>query len=166
MNGLLRLYRVRVQPDWIDYNDHLVDAYYLVIFCNATDALREHLGLGRNESASKGHDLSTQETHLNYLREIKVGLEVWVETQILGHDESRLHVFHTLYGADSPDVRATNEQMLRNIDSESKKPVAFLPAVLAKIVAIVHEQSGLPRPANAGRIIRFPQQQVLGNRGK
>ena len=103
MTGLLHLYRVRVRPDWIDYNDHLVDPDYLMIFCNATDALREHLGLGRNESTSNGHDLSTQETHLNYLREIKVGLEAWVETRILGHDESRLHVFHTLYAEDSPD---------------------------------------------------------------
>jgi len=103
MTGLLHLYRVRVRPDWIDYNDHLVDPDYLMIFCNATDALREHLGLGRNESTSNGHDLSTQETHLNYLREIKVGLEAWVETRILGHDESRLRVFHTLYAEDSPD---------------------------------------------------------------
>jgi acyl-CoA thioester hydrolase len=157
MTGLLHLYRARVQPEWIDYNNHLLDAYYLLIFCNATDALREHLGVGRSERKSKGQDLSTQETHLNYLREIKAGLEAWVETRILGHDECRLHVFHTLYAEDTPDPRATNEQMLINMDPESKKPVAFLPAVLVNIEAIEQEQSGLSRPANAGRIIRLPR---------
>jgi len=62
--------------------------------------------------------------------------------------------------------RATNEQMLINMDPGSKKPVAFLPAVLANIDAIEHEQSGLPRPTNAGRVIRLPHKQAPANRGK
>jgi len=157
MSRLLQLYRVRVQPDWIDYNKHLVDAYYLVIFRKATDALIEHLGLAPRDQPPKEHALSVQETHLNYLREIKVGVETWVDTQLLGHDKSRLHLFHTLYAEDSPELRATNEQILINIDSKTKSEVAFLPTVLRKIESIERSQLGLPRPANAGRIIKLPR---------
>ena len=157
MSRLLQLYRVRVQPDWIDYNGHLVDAYYLVIFRKATDALIEQLGLAPRDQAPKEHALSVQETHLNYLREIKVGIETWVETQLLGHDKSRLHLFHTLYAEDSPEPRATNEQILINVDPLSNSELAFLPAVLGKIESIERGQAGLPRPANAGRTIRLPR---------
>lgn len=38
-------YRTPVQEDWVDYNGHLRDAYYLLIFSYATDALMERIGL-------------------------------------------------------------------------------------------------------------------------
>jgi acyl-CoA thioesterase FadM len=31
----------QVQPDWVDYNGHLRDAFYLLIFSYATDALMD-----------------------------------------------------------------------------------------------------------------------------
>ncbi|MGH6884419.1 MAG: thioesterase family protein, partial [Hypericibacter sp.] len=116
MTGILRLHRERVQPGWIDYNGHLLDAYYLLIFSNNTTTFMEHIGLGEKERAEKGHSLFTLEVHLNYLREIKVGKETWTDTQILGWDDKRLHVFYTLYAEDAPEPRATSEQMLMNID--------------------------------------------------
>jgi acyl-CoA thioester hydrolase len=157
MPEALQLYRVRVQPEWIDYNNHLVDAYYLVIFRRATDALIEQLGLAPRDAAPKSHMLSVRETHLSYLREIKVGVETRVDTQLLGHDESRLHLFHTLYAEDAAEPRATNEELLVNLDSRTKSETSFLPAVRREIESIERAQAGLPRPANAGRHIRLPR---------
>jgi len=157
MTALLRLHRERVQPGWIDYNDHLLDAYYLLIFSNNTTTLMEHIGLGEKERAEKGHSLFTLEIHLNYLREIKVGRETWVDIQLLGHDEKRLHVFYTLYAEDSPEPRATSEQMLMNIDMNLRKSAPFLPDVRARIEAIAREHDTLPRPANVGHVIALPK---------
>jgi acyl-CoA thioester hydrolase len=157
MAGLLRLHRERVQPGWIDYNGHLLDAYYLLIFSNNTTTFMEHIGLGAKERAEKGHSLFTLEVHLNYLHEIIVGQETWVDIQLLGHDAKRLHVFYTLYAEDSPQPRATSEQMLMNIDMNLRKSVPFLPEVQARIEAIAREQADLPRPANVGRIIALPR---------
>jgi acyl-CoA thioester hydrolase len=157
MSGLLELHRARVLPSWVDYNNHLNDAYYMVIFSNATTTLMDYIGLGEKERQTKGHSLFTLEIHLNYLREIKGGVETRVLTQLLGHDAKRLHVFHLLYAEDSPELRATNEQMLINIDMRGPKSAAFLPEVLAKIEAIEKTQAGLPRPENAGRAIGLPK---------
>ena len=157
MSGLLEIHRERVLPGWVDYNNHLNDAYYMVIFSNATTTLMDYIGLGEKGRAETGHSLFTLEIHLNYLREIKGGLETRVATQILGHDQKRLHVFHLLYAEDSPDLRATNEQMLINIDMKGPKSAAFLPEVLARIEAIERDQVGLPRPENAGRAIALPR---------
>jgi len=160
VTGLLDLHRERVQPGWVDYNNHMNDAYYMVIFSNATTALMEHIGLGEKERAAKGHSLFTMEIHLNYLREIGGGMETRVATQILGHDQKRLHIFHMLYAEGSPDLRATNEQMLLNIDMSGPRSAPFLPEVLARIEAIERDQASLPRPANAGRAIGLPREQA------
>jgi betainyl-CoA thioesterase len=157
MSGLLEIHRERVLPGWVDYNNHLNDAYYMVIFSNATTTLMDYIGLGEKGRAETGHSLFTLEIHLNYLREIKGGLETRVATQILGHDQKRLHVFHYLYAEDSPELRATNEQMLINIDMKGPKSAAFLPEVLARIEVIERDQAGLPRPENAGRAIALPR---------
>ena len=41
----LTTYTTQVQPAWVDYNGHLRDAFYLLIFSYATDALMDILGL-------------------------------------------------------------------------------------------------------------------------
>src|SRR5262249_23595022 len=93
---LLHLHHEIVQPGWVDYNDHLNDGYFMVIFSNATTALMDHIGLGAEARAATGCTLFTLETHINYLREVKGGAEARIDTQILGHDQKRLHVFHTM----------------------------------------------------------------------
>ena len=154
---LLHLHREIVQPGWVDYNDHLNDGYYMVIFSNATTTLMDHIGLGAEARAATGCTLFTLETHINYLREVKGGAEARVDTQILGHDQKRLHVFHTMFAGGSEEPRATNEQMLLHIDMTGPKAAPFRPAVLAHIETIVAAQAGLPRPANAGRAIALPR---------
>ncbi|PKL97622.1 MAG: 4-hydroxybenzoyl-CoA thioesterase, partial [Gammaproteobacteria bacterium HGW-Gammaproteobacteria-9] len=39
----LPTYRTTISTEWVDYNGHLRDAFYLLIFSYATDALMEHL---------------------------------------------------------------------------------------------------------------------------
>jgi betainyl-CoA thioesterase len=151
--ALLMLHRETVQAGWVDYNDHLNDAYYVVVFSNATTTLMDHIGLGEAERRRTGHSLFTLEMHVNYLKEVKGGTEVRIATQVLGHDQKRLHVFHVMFEAGSTEPAATNEQMLVNIDMKGPRSAPFLPDVLAKIEAIARMQEGLPRPANAGRSI-------------
>jgi acyl-CoA thioester hydrolase len=155
--GLLHLHREVVQPAWVDYNNHLNDGYYMVIFSNATTTLMDHIGLGPAAREATGCTLFTLETHINYLREVKGGAEARIETQILDHDQKRLHVFHTMCAGESSEPRATNEQMLLHVDMSGPKAAPFRPEVLARIEAIAAAQAGLPRPANAGRAIALPR---------
>ena len=90
----LTTYQTRIIPDWVDYNGHLRDAFYLLIFSYATDALMDRLGMDSNNREASGHSLFTLELHLNYLHEVKLGADVQVHTQIIGHDAKRLHLYH------------------------------------------------------------------------
>jgi acyl-CoA thioester hydrolase len=154
---LLTLHRAVVQPAWCDYNQHLNDGYYTVIFSDASTELMAAIGLGPEERAATNYTLFTLEMHVNYLLEVKQGVEVRIETQIIAHDRKRLHVFHTMYRGAETDPVATNELMLLSIDMSGPRSAPFLPSVMAKIEAIYRTQKDLPRPRNAGRSIGLPQ---------
>ena len=152
----LTTYTTKILPDWVDYNGHLRDAFYLLIFSYATDALMDTLGLdGENREAS-GHSLFTLELHLNYLHEVKLGAEVEVHTQLIAHDAKRLHLYHSLHRVGDDKELAGNEQMLMHVDLAGPQATLFTEATLQRLAAISAAQAELPRPALLGRVIGLP----------
>ncbi|WP_425929579.1 thioesterase family protein [Pseudomonas sp. NyZ201] len=152
----LTTYRTPVLPDWVDYNGHLRDAFYLLIFSYATDAFMECIGLDGDNREATGHSLFTLECHLNYLHEVKLGTEVTVQTQVIGHDRKRVHLYHSLHREGFAEALAASEQMLLHVDLAGPKSAPFEAAVLARLQGIVAEQEDLPVPAFVGRVIRLP----------
>ena len=152
----LKQHREVVRPEWADYNNHLNDAFYLVIFSHATDAMMDQIGLDAAERERTKHSLFTAELHLNYLKEVKVGTEVRVETTFLGHDAKRLHIFHTMYRADEAEPVATNEQMQLSMDMTGPRGAPFQPDVLSRIEAITAEHAKRDKQVQMGRAIGMP----------
>lgn len=153
----LTTYTTQVQPAWVDYNGHLRDAFYLLIFSYATDALMDILGLDSDNREASGHSLFTLELHLNYLHEVKLGAEVEVHTQLIAHDSKRLHLYHSLHRVGEAQELAGNEQMLLHVDLAGPRSAPFSEGVAQRLAAISTEQADLPRPALLGRVIGLPQ---------
>ena len=149
----LTTYTTKIQPTWVDYNDHLRDAFYLLIFSYATDALMDTLGLDSQNRKTSGHSLFTLELHLNYLHEVKLGADVEVRTQLIAYDAKRLHLYHSLYRVGDEEVLAGNEQMLLHVDLAGPQAAPFNEATLQRLTALTAEQIDLPRPALLGRVI-------------
>jgi len=84
-------YRARIEPDWIDYNGHLRDAYYCVVMSYAVDEVMDHLGLDAAYRSQSGCTLYTVELHMRYWHEIKRTDELSVATSILDADRKRIH---------------------------------------------------------------------------
>ena len=152
----LTTYTTQVQPAWVDYNGHLRDAFYLLIFSYATDALMDTLGLDSNNREASGHSLFTLELHLNYLHEVKRGADVEVQTQLIAHDAKRLHLYHSLHLVGDEKALAGNEQMLLHVDLAGPHSAPFTEATLARLATISSAQADLPRPALLGRVIGLP----------
>lgn len=150
---MLTTYQTRVGSDWVDYNGHLRDAFYLLIFSHATDALMDMLGLDEAGRARTGHTLYTLECHLNFLAEVKEDEEVEVRTQLLAHDTKRLHIHHGLYRPGEDASLAESEQMLMNIDSTAGRATSFDAVVAGKVVQLASEHQELPQPVCVGRVI-------------
>jgi betainyl-CoA thioesterase len=155
----LSVFRTRVKPEWVDYNNHLNDGYYLVILSLGTDAFQDLIGMSDAERRATKTTIYTLEAHVNYLREIKGGEEVEVRTQLIGFDQKRFQLFHTLHTARLGDeVAATSEFMLVNIDNSGEpKSAPFRPEVAAKLAEIMAAHKSLPLPANSGRAIALPK---------
>lgn len=151
----LTTYRTPIQKDWVDYNGHLRDAYYLLIFSYATDALMERIGLDADSRGQSGNSLFTLEAHINYLHEVKLGIEVWVQTQIVGFDHKRLHVYHSLHRAGFDDALAASEQMLLHVDLAGPKSTPFSELSLALLERVMKLQQDLPAPTWLGRLIKL-----------
>lgn len=152
----LTTYSTPIREEWVDYNGHLRDAFYLLIFSYATDALMDRLGLDSQNRETSGHSLFTLEVHLNYLHEVKLGAHVEVRTQLIGHDKKRLHVYHSLHLVGDERALAGNEQMLLHVDLAGPRSAPFGEHTLTLLQAIEREQRDLPTPAYVGRTIALP----------
>ena len=153
---ILTTYNTPVLEEWVDYNGHLRDAFYLLIFSYATDALMDRLGLDSQNREAGGHSLFTLEVHLNYLHEVKLGAQVEVRTQLIGFDKKRLHLYHSLHLTGEAQTLAGNEQMLLHVDLSGPHSAPFSEHTLALLHAIEAQQGDLPKPAYAGRVIGLP----------
>lgn len=149
-------YRTTIIPEWVDYNGHLRDAFYLLIFSYATDALMDQLGLDGAGRTRTGHTLYTLECHLNFLDEVKLGSEVEVRTQLLAHDGKRLHIHHGLYRPGATAALAESEQMLMNIDTVTSRSAPFDGAIAQRVKGLAEAQRNLPAPTCIGRVIGLP----------
>ena len=148
----LRLHEAVVDPSWVDYNGHMTEARYLHVFAEATDAFLRHVGLD-DEYLGRGASAYTVETHLRHVAEV-AGLEpLAVVTQVLGADEKRVHLFHTLTHGRSGETLATGEHLLLHVDTARGRSSPWLEPVAGRLAAAAKAHTELPRPDGAGRSV-------------
>lgn len=153
MSEPLMTFEGEVLGEWTDYNGHLRDAFYLLIFSYGTDGFMDLIGLDERARESSGHSLFTLECHLNFLHEVKQGERVEVRTQVLGHDHKRVHLYHALYRHADDTELAASEQMLLHVDLAGPRSAPFGDDSLKALRNIVEAQLQLPKPAWVKRVM-------------
>ncbi len=144
-----------VHPEWLDYNQHMSEGYYGVAFCHVTDAFMDFIGLHAEYRSQTQCTIYTVETHINYLRELKVGNQLHFTTQLLGFDQKRMLVFHEMYHTEQGYLAATMEAMLLHVNHEPR--VVVMPTeIMVNVEAVFKAHVTLPRPPQAGRSISMP----------
>jgi acyl-CoA thioester hydrolase len=147
MSGV-SVFRTSIEPGWIDYNAHLRDAYYSLIFSLATDALMDRIGLDEAYRKRTHNTLYTLEMHIHFLHEVKDTDVVEVSVRILGTDRKRIHAAFDMYCARYPDPVSTAETMLLHVhQGDEPKSEAFPPEVieaLAKVTSGATQASEIP----------------------
>ena len=114
---MLKPYRARIEPEWIDYNGHLRDAYYGLVLSYATDDLMDQVGLDAAYRASTRCTLYTLEVHIHYLHEVK------------STDGSKFH------GALRAEPVAVAESMLLHVRQAEQVASASFPVAIAELLA-------------------------------
>ena len=150
----LDIYSAKVHSDWIDYNGHMSESFYLYAFGDASDALFQYIGID-NDYRLAGHSFYTVETHINYYLEASEKEPLEFSTQILGLDSKRLHIFHQMFHGESGDLLATTEQMLVHVDMNKAKASEIGQSVFRILQKIWSEHKKLPLPKQKGRVMEI-----------
>ncbi|MCC6924428.1 thioesterase family protein [Novosphingobium sp.] len=148
----LRLIAPEVPQDWVDYNGHMSESCYLLVFGDQSDAFFRYVGIDEAYRAG-GHSLFTVQTMIFNLAEAHLGDRLDLSLQLLDADEKRLHIFHAMHNAATGELLATGEQMLVHVDLAAGKSCPMPADLQRKVAAIRAAHSALPQPAQAGRNI-------------
>jgi len=153
------IHRDTVRPEWVDYNGHLRDAFYMLIFSLSTDAFMDRIGLDDAARTSRGRSLFTLEAHINYLHEIKEGAAVRVEASVLAFDAKRVHLYMEMFADEGTEPIAASEQMLLHVDTTNGAKSAIFDTDIAGRIEAMFRDS--PKEASkearyAGRVIGLP----------
>ena len=147
----LTLYDTVVASDWVDYNGHMNDAAYALVFSRATDALMDRIGLDSAARKSSGRTLYTLQVMLHYLREASEGAPLFVACQLLEHDDKRMRIWLEMRAGRDGAVLAASEQLLLSIDkNDGARAAPWRAETLAALDALARAHRGLAAPKLAG----------------
>lgn len=147
----LCLHSPHVLWDWVDYNGHMSESCYLLVFGDNSDAFFRYIGIDESYRDQGGHSLYTAQTHIHYVKEVAQGEPLRLTLQLLDLDLRRIHMVHSMYHADSGDLLCTGEQMLVHVDMAKGRASAMPDFLYMRLQAILQAHSTLPVPPQVGR---------------
>lgn len=136
-----------MQQQWGDAYGHLNEAYYLVPFSNTTWVMQDHFGIGTDYFDATGCAIYTVETHLRYLKEVRMPATLQIETLVLGSDAKKIWFAHQMLV--DGNLCATAEFMVLHYDTQAGRSMEMPAAVQQSLKAAEVEA----RPDWVGRQI-------------
>ena len=158
----LRIAEGRVPADWIDYNDHMNVAYYVLAFDYAIDALWARIGITEEYIRRTQGSTFAAETHVRYLAELRVDDPYFVTMELIAYDRKRIHQLQRMYHAENGYLAATAEWMSLHVDLRERRVTQWPGFAMDELATIAREQRDLATQATTydlcGRIrVRTPE---------
>ncbi|MEM8812126.1 MAG: thioesterase family protein [Pseudomonadota bacterium] len=145
------IFETPVEPEWLDYNGHVRDAYYAVAFSLAIDAMMDDLGLDETYRERTACTLYTLEVHLHFLAETKAGDVLTVRMRVLACDSKRLHALFLMSRGDGELVSAQDTMLLHVDQNAGPASSAFPEPVLERLQSLAKGHAALPAAEHTAR---------------
>lgn len=139
--------RGEVPADWIDVNDHMNVAYYVLAFDHAIDTLWARLGIDDDYVARARCSTFAVECHVTYQRELRRGDLYVVTMEVLAYDAKRVHHFQRMYHAGERYLAATAEWMSLHVDLDARRVRPWPATIVAELGSIAAESGNGGAPA-------------------
>ena len=150
----LRIWRGAVLGEWIDYNGHMSEGFYGVVFGMASDEYLIRMGFGEHYRTVTCGSFYTVETHIAFVDELAPQTPLAVDTTVAGADPKRVHLFHELRRTSDEALAATQESMMLHVDTAIDKVAPMGADLYAVLRADAHAHAGLLGDGTTGRAIR------------
>jgi acyl-CoA thioester hydrolase len=140
-----------VVSEWVDYNGHMNDAAYAIVFSRSVDALMDRVGLDAAARKRSGQSLFTLQMMLHYFKEAREGDALAVTCHLLEHDDKRMRVWLEMTAPGGERV-AASEQLLISVvlDDAGSHAIPWVFETKAALDALAKAQSGMTHPEQAG----------------
>jgi acyl-CoA thioester hydrolase len=135
-----------VRPEWIDYNGHLSEGYYVLVFGHASDAAMAAIGMTPEYLVQTATSLFSVEAHVRYLDQIPPGARLDVRTSVIGVTAKLLWLWHEMWAEGR--LRATEEVLMVHVDTAAGRASPFPPDLRT-----CAERLLVPPPEHASRRI-------------
>lgn len=112
LGELLKVHGGKVLDGWVDFNGHMADAYYGVVFSDAVTRFMDMIGMDAGYRERTHNTIYTLEVRMVYLHECKAGQSFKVLLQLLDLDQKRFHAFVKMIDDASGHDVAWSEQLL------------------------------------------------------
>jgi len=151
------IYRGTVVPEWIDVNDHMNVAYYVLAFDLAIDSLWNIFGITADHIRDNDSSTFAVECHVRYLRELRHDDPFVVTTQVLAYDAKRIHQFLRMYHATEGYLVATTEWMNLHVDLKFRRVAPWPDHIIEGISHFAERQNDQQWPEGACSSISVPE---------
>ena len=115
----------KIIKEWVDYNNHLNMAYYVLIFDQACEVLLEKFKMGAVSAENERRSTMVVETNTRYISEVKKGDEVDIMLTFFDHDKKRLHLKLEIIEKKTKKVSASIEWLSLYVNLETRKVTEF-----------------------------------------
>lgn len=132
----LGAYRTQVISDWIDYNGHMSEAFYVLVFGFATDQVMDEIGLDRAHREAHATSLYTVESHIRYLDEVELGAQLEVTPTLVSAGSKKMHLAYEMRVGGQ--IVATEEIIALHVDQKTGTTAPFPTEVRDRIGTIEH----------------------------
>ena len=114
-----------IKEEWIDYNNHMNMAYYVLVFDDVWEIILKKFKMGEDSAKSTQMSTMVVETNTTYNSEVKLGDEVEINLTYFDHDKKRLHFKMEMIEKSSKKLSATLEMLSLYIDLKQRKVAEF-----------------------------------------
>tara|TARA_B100000214_G_C23828550_1_gene563094 strand:+ start:318 stop:785 length:468 start_codon:yes stop_codon:yes gene_type:complete len=115
----------KILKEWVDYNNHLNMAYYVLIFDKAWEVALEKFKMGEHAAKNSQRSTMVVETNTKYVNEVKEGEEVDIILTYFDHDKKRLHLKMEMIEKKTKKLSASMEWISLYIDLSVRKVAEF-----------------------------------------
>ena len=115
----------KIFKEWVDYNNHLNMAYYILIFDQALEVLLEKFKIGADSAKNEKRSTMVVETNTKYMNEVKESDEVDIMLTFFDHDKKRLHLNLEMIEKKTKKISASIEWLSLYVNLETRKVTEF-----------------------------------------
>jgi len=121
-------FKINVQEQWIDYNHHMQDAYYGLVFSYAVDHFQDVVGFDKSYRSKTGCTIFVIEDHKFYLSEVKLGSELKIKTTLVDADKEKF-ILHSQMLVDCKTA-AVSEMLQAHVNTRPTPKITEMPELI------------------------------------